>query len=332
MASYTIFKLKNLSPLHIGTGKDYYDFSSSTLQSDTLASALAAMRAQRGNDGGIKEFMNSFTISSAFPFVGNRYFLPKPQGKISVVVRNKEEHSYRKKLKAVRFIEKSLWNDLINGNAITIEDNQIKKEFLISTANSDDFFEPFTTQVNQRVTVPREDAKDAEPFFFNWTYFNVNAGLYCIIDAEESVIDEIEELLVMLGEFGIGTDKSIGGGKFDIERTQADIVSDAAQPNALVLLSLYIPTEDEVSVLNLTESKYDLVKRSGFMAGSEFNEFKHLRRKSIYMFNVGSLFCTTEKLHGKIVDLRPDWNDDKMHPVYRSGKPFVVPVKLRENE
>lgn len=49
--------------------------------------------------------------------------------------------------------------------------------------------------------------------------------------------------------------------------------------------------------------------------------------KSVYMFNVGSTFCTTNPLEGKVVDLRPKWNDNRMHPVFRSGKPFVVPIK-----
>ena len=35
-----------------------------------------------------------------------------------------------------------------------------------------------------------------------------------------------------------------------------------------------------------------------------------------------------EILKGKIVDLRPRWNDSRMHPVFRSGKPFVAKIKL----
>jgi hypothetical protein len=36
MAEYKIIKLKNMSPLHIGTGKESYDFSSDELQSDRI--------------------------------------------------------------------------------------------------------------------------------------------------------------------------------------------------------------------------------------------------------------------------------------------------------
>jgi len=49
MATYTIIKLKDMSPLHMGTGKENYDFSASQLHSDTLSAALVAMKVRHGN-------------------------------------------------------------------------------------------------------------------------------------------------------------------------------------------------------------------------------------------------------------------------------------------
>ena len=68
-----IIKFKNLTPLHIGTGKENYDFSSSVLHSDTLSSALASLRAQKGKTSDIESFLMSFTVSSAFPYFGEFY-------------------------------------------------------------------------------------------------------------------------------------------------------------------------------------------------------------------------------------------------------------------
>ena len=79
-----------MTPLHIGTGKENYDFSALDLQSDTLSAALAAMKVQNGENGDLEEFLNSFTISSAFPFVGYRYFLTIPQWKMSVTISDGE--------------------------------------------------------------------------------------------------------------------------------------------------------------------------------------------------------------------------------------------------
>jgi CRISPR type III-A-associated RAMP protein Csm4 len=129
----------------------------------------------------------------------------------------------------------------------------------------------------------------------------------------------------------LGTDKNVGGGKFEVDRNTERVDFDFVESaNASMLLSLYIPTEQEVGMLNLPESRYELVIRGGYMAGSDEEDFKHLRKKSVYAFSVGSIFPTTTKLSGKIVDLKPSWNDERMHPVYRSGKPFFVPIKVNE--
>lgn len=329
MATYTIVKLKNLTPLHVGTGKENYDFSASELHSDTLSAAIAAIRAQFGKTDDVEEFLQSFAISSAFPFVGNSLFLPKPQGKMDVSVSDMDEYPSRKKLKKIRYIETSLWNHLVAGNNVVVKANQLQKEFLL--AENSEFTQPFKTQVNQRVAIPRDDNQTADPFFFEWKYFSSNAGLYCLLDASDEVKKEIVSLLGILGGVGLGTDRNVGGGKFEVECGKLSI-ENPADANGQMLLSLFIPTEEEMPQLNLPDSRYDLVLRGGYMAGSEKDAFRHLRKKSIYMFNVGSVFALTQSIAGKVVDLKPEWNDDKMHPIFRSGKPFVVPINIKQNE
>ena len=112
MPVYNVIKLKNLSPLHIGTGKENYDFSSSMLESDTLLAAIAAIRATQGKEEDTLHFLESFTISSAFPFWRKNYFLPKMQGKINVKVNGEDEHISRKSLKKISYIEKEIWCEL----------------------------------------------------------------------------------------------------------------------------------------------------------------------------------------------------------------------------
>lgn len=328
----TIIRLKNLTPLHIGTGKENYDFSAALLQSDTISAALASVRAQMGKKNDIHGFMESFTVSSAFPYSGNRLFLPKPIGKLAVSVSEADEYPSRKKLKKIRWIEFDLWKQLMNGNTLVVSSNQLNGDFLLSADNKLPFANPFKSQVNQRVSVPRDDNSKTEPFFFDWTYFNENSGLYCLLDAPKNVEEEILDLFKKLGEYGIGTDKNIGGGKFEVDDSQKIVFDSKENANALMLLSLFIPTKDEIDTLHLEKASYELVLRGGYMAGSEEDEFKHLRKKSIYAFSIGSLFPISAKLGGKVVDLRPDWNDERMHPVFRSGKPFVVPVKLKDYE
>jgi CRISPR type III-A-associated RAMP protein Csm4 len=226
-------------------------------------------------------------------------------------------------LKKLRYLGIGTWTSLARGETVRISPAQIKGGFLVDRGTCFDI--PFESQVSQRVSVPR-DEQDPAPFFFDWTFFRPDAGLYCLTDATGALFDELVSLFKILGETGIGTDRNVGGGKFDIE-TDSLSLPDVPAANQLVLLSLYIPTSEELSLLHLTDSHYDLLLRGGFIAGSQEEDLRHLRKRSIYMFNVGSLFPTTSPIVGKIVDLAPEWNDPRMHPVYRSGRPFYLPIK-----
>lgn len=330
MADYTIIKMSHLSPIHIGTGRENYDMAASELHSDTISSALAAIGANTGLCDDIKTFISSFAISSAFPYHDNCFFLPRTQGRLDITVTDAKEHEYRKQLKKVRYIEQSLWLEMATGNNLKIKKSQIKGSFIVPDSALTDDESPMISQsqISQRVSVPRDGSKDAEPFFFDWHYYAENAGLYCITDAKGDTLDKVKELFTILGETGIGTDKSVGGGKFDVE-TFPFTYNETSGANKSVLMSLYIPTQEEFAEIMNNGSTYSLIQRGGYMAGSDKPQFRHLRKKMIYAFSTGSVFETTSKLDGKVVDLRPAWNDDTMHPVYRSGKPIVFKIKQR---
>lgn len=314
-----------MTPLHMGTGKENYDFSASVLQSDTIYSALAAIRVRMDGHMDIRDFLDSFAISSAFPYVEDSFFLPKPQGRLNISVVDGDEYISRKRLKKLKYIESSLWNKIISGEMIEIVQAQLQGSFLQKMTDGG-FVKPYLSSVNQRVSVPRDEGMDAEPFFFEWTYFHEKAGLYCLLNAADERREEIIRLFRLLGEAGIGTDRNVGGGKFEVETSQLAL-REVPSANASMLLSLYLPMEEEMEYLNLNDSNYELLLRGGYISGSSYEEFIHLRKKSVYMFDCGSIFRTTHPLIGKIVDLRPEWNDGRLHPVLRSGKPFVIPVK-----
>jgi len=319
-----IIKMCNLSPIHIGTGREDYDTSAGELHSDTLSAALVAMGVQTGILDNVETFMSSFRISSAFPFWRDTYFLPKPLGRLNVVIDNLQEHEYRKRLKKVKYVEASLWQQLANGKTLHIGSEQVSGQFLMSEGV--DLGEISKSYVSERVAVSRSGETDASPFFFDWHYYDNNAGLYCLLDADDTLMDCIVKLFEVLGENGIGTDKSVGGGKFDVEQSYLEI-TDAPDANATMLLSLYIPTEQEFEFLFDGTPRYTLLQRGGFMAGSSVEKLKHLRKKTIYAFGVGSTFQTTKNSSGKVADLAPEWNDPEMHPVYRSGKALTVKIK-----
>lgn len=323
MARYTIIKLMNLSPLHIGIGKtDNYDTALKSLFSDTISAALASIRALSGKDADIERFLNSFVISSAFPYYKTTYFLPKPVGEINIKVLNHEEHEYRKELKKVKYIALPLWRQLyIDKRQCVIEKTQIDGEYIVDDATKSEIIS--TNRIHQRVSV-KGDNIDAEPFYFDWQFFNPEAGLYCLLEADGKTTNEIVELFAQLGIQGIGSDRNVGGGHFDI---CTDTIEIPASPNASrsLVLSHYIPTVDEVAQLDLNHSTYSISLRGGYLAGGADENTRHLHKRSIYMMVTCSCFHTTTPLKGKIVDLRPD-HTDVSHPVYRSGRPLVIHI------
>lgn len=327
MAQFTVIKFTNMSPLHIGMGRDTYDVSDTTLQADTLTAALAAMRAQNGKSADVKEFLESFTLSSAFPYSGDTIFLPKATGKLAVTVKGRKEEEYRKRLKKVKYVALLLWLQLASGATIEVEEAQLQGEYLTDKASGE--FKEFTKKVmTQRVMVSRA-GQDAVPFTFMWQFFAPGAGLYCLLQCnDEQRRQEIVALFRELGEQGVGSDRNVGGGHFGIDESRLDLPA-VEEANAIMTLSTFIPTRDEVSQLNLSVAKYQLLRRGGFMAGSENASLRHLRKNTVYMFAPGAVFPCAASVQGKVVDLKPRWNAPGLHPVYRSGRVMIFPIKTK---
>ena len=326
MPNYRIIKMTNMSPMHIGLGRDSYDVSAGALHSDTITAALASIRALSGKDGDLKQFLDSFALSSAFPYCEDTFFLPKPAGKLNVEVEGMEEKDYRKLLKKIAYVASPIWKRLVNGERLLVTRNQLQGQYLLEKGN-DNFLPPMVSTINQRVAVPRCDNEDATPFAFEWTFFRRDCGLYCLLDASNDVEKEVESLFIELGEQGIGSDRNVGGGHFEVNAESTFEMADVNDANGTMLLSMYIPTEQELKSLNVDLSRYQLLKRGGYIAGSSNDNLRHLRKNTVHMFAAGSVFNTITPISGKVVDLRPLWKDGDLHPVYRSGKALTINIK-----
>lgn len=338
MTKLVRIKLKDMTPLHLGLGRDSYDVSASVLQSDMLSAALASVRAMHGKGTSTEGFLNNFALSSAFPYDGDEYFLPRMKGQLPIRVRGQEEKDYRKKLKKLSYISFEEWKRLAKGETVDVDDNQLHGMFLLSQPVAD-YAPPMTHVTTERVAVSRTGDKDAMPFMFDWTFFRhagtVNtasgkeitvkeAGLYCLLAADNATTEEVVSLFKELGELGIGSDKSVGGGHFTVDTGTVEIP--ALDTGRQIILSTYIPTKSELDAIELQKSNYQLVHRGGFMAGSSDEGLRHLRKKTVYMFDTGSVLAIKEPLQGRIVNVAPEWNNSDMHPVFRSGKPLTVHI------
>lgn len=326
-----VVKLLFQSPLHIHKNKGDYDTSEEMLHSDTISSAMAAKGYSLYDSFDGKDFMNHITVSSAFPFYGDQYFFPKPMIRLPVTIEEfsaDESSAESKKLKKIQFIEQGLFEEIINGKEdIVLSEDMIQAEGKYLSREPVKKF--IKTQTQQRVTIPSEGG-DARPYYVERIYFDQRkkkSGLYFLIDAKPEYFQKAIELLSFLGEEGIGTDRAVGNGQFEIELD--DIQLQMADSSYRLNLSLYWPEQDEIEAGILENSSYDLIKRGGFLAGYYLNEFRHLRKNSVFMFTEGSVF-RADQLIGKVGNLRPEWNDPRLENVYRSGRSFSIPVHVKE--
>lgn len=327
MSSYRIIKLRNLSPLHMGDGRDESpDTSSAMVSSDSILAALASAYAPHHSETEVKALMEHLTISSSLPWIGEHLFLPKPIGRLAVVMDEGDEEKVRKQLKKIAYLDSGLWEKMACGEHLKVTTDAIHGPYLCEDADLG------TLSINNLLTRPSVDRENsrAESFYFSWHYFNPNGGLYFILGAmDDAMFETCLELFNHLGEQGIGSNRSGGGGHFEVEGGSMELRM-PQDADALMLLSNYIPTREEMGKMDLDGCRFKIVRRGGYMAGSSDMDLRHLRRREVYMFEPGSLFGGMESLSGKVVDLAPQWNSENMHPVYRSGKPLWLPIKTNQ--
>ncbi len=182
------------------------------------------------------------------------------------------------------------------------------------------------SEVNQRVTIPREYGIDSTPFYMERIFFGEQSGLFFIIDINDNseLENKIDASMKLLGENGIGTDKSVGNGNFVFFKEEITIkVPD--NTNHQFNLSLFCPEKQELSESMLETSSYQLLKRGGFIANPSNIHNSTLRKRSVHMFGEGSIFSTPQKLEGKVVNLKPK-TDQIKHPVWRDGRAIFLPI------
>lgn len=335
--NFTLIKLEFNSPLHISKGWGEYDNSDFIIHSDTLKSAIYAVGLNLYPEwrNHYQEFNDSFFISSCFPFSGDEYFFPvlfPDETKFNIVDDGTE--NTHKKIKRIEYLSKSLFEDFLLGNSIEVSKEQFySKKFLFEKSVSK-ISSPiwFAEEVQQRVAITANDIP--RPFFINRLHFSNNSGLFFLADFKDDKIkNAVFQAIKLLGEFGIGTDRTVGNGFYDFDIKEHVIenftINVPSQNDAYINLGMFWPTEKEVELIDWDKSAWNLVPRGGFMAGSEINEFKHLFKKTVYMFSPGSLFSCSAIPIGKYDDLKPLPDSELMHSVFRSGQPVFVPAILK---
>lgn len=332
---YLLAKLHFHSPLHLSRGRDAYDETAEVLHSDTLKSALFVCAKQLYGDAIDRTFLDSFTLSSAFPFLGNELFFPKPSWRLPISFdgKSEEDKGVAKMYKKLAYLSKSYFEATLAGTETTVAESQlIDKRFLSEQANPSATL--WKREVQQRVTVPHmgevaanEKAAQPRPFYMERIFFADGAGLFCLVklnDADKTTQERLTAALKLLGDNGIGTDKTVGNGQFSFEKLAPISLNVPENAPAQIALSLYCPEREELTEDMLNESAYNLVKRGGYVASPENIEHITLRKRAVYMFTEGSVFATQNALVGKCADLKPE-GVGISHAIWRDGRALFLP-------
>ena len=65
------------------------------------------------------------------------------------------------------------------------------------------------------------------------------------------------------------------------------------------------------------------------MGGSSIPEFYRIKKNAVNMIGEGSILNADDSLSGKMVNLRPKWDTEDMHDVWRDGRSINLPIIIQ---
>jgi len=329
------YRLRFTTPLHIGNERADYASGSPTVHSDAFYAAMFFSAARLG----FYELLPSdnpakFSISSLFPFVQQDdnilCFFPRPQffvqkGNESIA---DGSASLRKKIKKAAFVDQTIFESLLTGGDTVpyIREENFRGAFWAAKHIQEITF--LTSSVVPRASISRDGKEDTRIFYIERHYFSDNAGLFFLCRFEnDEVRSKFEATLRFLGEEGIGTDRNVGHGKFEIASIESFRFGIVPNRNLAINLGLYCPSDKQEleEALSGDHYGYDILKRGGWLS----EPYNTWRKRSVFMFKEGSCFHTGQQeatfVLGKTVDLKPtEVQPPITHPVWRCGRTLFL--------
>ncbi len=363
---YTV-RLRMLGGLHLARGKSDFVTGFDLLHSDTLKSAMLVAAAQIHDQPESlgRAWLEDFNVSSGFYYWIDpqtkevEYFFPKPAissvdfryTPLGKAYSETEKHN-AKLNRGLEFVGRSYMEKICRGEIPTANQQQLSEDgrFLSDTwgnasapktgnqpkqqSDKKDLF-LYKEVVEQRVTIPRGGTEDAEPYFIERRFFRDNTGVFFLLECDNA--DKLQELKIclnVLGEQGIGLDRSTGNGQFEVLPIERFDWPDVVGAGHQYALSLFCPAQETLETNGfLQESYYKLVKRGGWItSSSDGKNLGSYRKKSIYMFAEGAVFPYAQgvKLEGTIVNTRPQVALEG-HEILRDGRAIFLPFTLQNH-
>jgi CRISPR type III-A-associated RAMP protein Csm4 len=312
--------------------------------SDSLKGALAAAWVRLQGPGlplgAALDFLRSFQISSAFPCHtdadGQRHYqLPVPIGAWPPPNLRQDKQARKQQFLDQKDFESwylgvgDLGNVILNaakrseesGVGLDVESTQDSLSLSNSLSNS----LSHSLQTRIQSARPWAGEKDARPFLTERRSFADSQGLYFLLACDNPARRaEVLSALDLLGDQGLGSAKSVGGGHFRAGPPE-DWHCPAPAPGlplAYMALGRFLPAPAYQALLPTQVLSYRLCSGGGFSAGAAGGLHRQLRR-SAWLLGEGSLFAEDPSAHGTQLDLAPD---HAPHPIYRDGACLFLPI------
>jgi len=312
------YQLQFQGALHVdGRGTAFYEQAETFVRSDTLSAAIASAWLQLYPEDAESLFEQPpYLLTSGFPFYKDMLFFPRPIASKAISL-TQNQVGQAKLLKKAQWIELSLWQQAVNCDASWHQHGYISDNGLMAPKGKPMKEHVWHIEGKPRIAVDRGGNRAADGLIFNFSrvHYHPEGGLFFLARfGDEQDRNRFESALSLLGDNGLGSDRSNGHGHFTFKQTAMP----ALKLNSPVCLSLLNPADVDRDDRWLDGAAYDLIRRGGWIGGSSW------RKQSIRMFTEGSSF--SKPLLGRMVKV----GDHPVagHPVYRDGRAFMVGGEL----
>lgn len=327
-----LIRLEPRSPFHLGAHSEDLDRARPLASSDTLFGALCwAYRAVWGAaelEAWLERFREGdppLRISSMLPVLEHG---PAPQVLLPLPYRRpvRQLEGDRKLLKHTRFIDREAWRGLFADDGVELEAvGEVLAGAAVAAALREPGgagLQPWALSSRPRVTVDRISGASAlfEAAAAHFPLARTGAirlmpGII-VLASDPAALDRILTCFEVLGEAGIGGERSTGLGRFRPLDPVASPVPVSGSPGAGPLLSLAWPTPADLAsgALELPADRgYRVVERGGWIASPEW---QGRRSRRVAMVAEGS-YLGGNGPGGGLADVTPEAGGP--HPVYRYG-------------
>jgi CRISPR-associated protein Csm4 len=340
---------------HLGREGLQQHATSEMFPSDSLFSALFMVMLSVKEDEFVDQFLRDvleaspkpLRLSSLFPYVGDIPLFPMPRTHVQL---SDDTPIRGKQLKKLNYVSPMILGKLLAGdvmdNWLPIASDTTSRGQLLQSGriwidreeinhlpammrdkSGEGLTESkvWTTGLIQRVSIDRI-SNSSQIYQVGRTVFADGCGLWCVADVDQYA-NLLEDLLHILGDSGIGGERSAGYGGFTVEPIAVPSILSNKQSKQYMTLSRYNPTLEELEGGVLAEgASYELVDIGGWMYATGTPA---QRRQRVRMIEAGSVINETgAPITGRVVDIRPQYEQSGApnHPVYRNGIPLLIPV------